>query len=126
MNLAPMTKTRCVPQARVLIALGLIAGLSACASQAGLGGQAWVPGPAGSSMAAPKAGDLKFDLAVCQKTAQSSQGQQVDSYSDPRYGAVNAMTAALARNEMGSDARQNGQRARMALCLLGRGWVQSK
>ena len=126
MDCAPMTKSRFVPQARVLIGLCLIAGLSACASQAGLEGQAWVPGPAGAATAAPKLEDLKSDLAACQKTAQSSQGQQVDSYSDPRYGAVNAMTAALARNEMGNDAQQNGQRARMALCLLGRGWVQSK
>ena len=121
-----MTKTRFVPQARFVIALCLFAGLSACVSQAGLEGQAWVPGPARGAIVAPKALDLKSDLAVCRKTAQSSQGQQVDSYSDPRYGAVNAMTAALARNEMGNDAQQNGQRARMALCLLGRGWVQSK
>jgi hypothetical protein len=121
-----MTKTRYAHRARLLAALCLFAGLSACASQAGQEGQAWVPGPAGAATTAPKAEDLKSDLAVCQKTAQSSQGQQVDSYSDPRYGAVNAMTAALARNEMGSDARQNGQRARMTLCMLGRGWVQSK
>jgi hypothetical protein len=36
------------------------------------------------------------------------------------------MTAALARNEMGNGARHNGERARMALCMMGRGWVQPK
>jgi hypothetical protein len=70
------------------------------------------------------AADLRSDLALCQKTAQSSQGRQVDSYSDPRYGAVNAMTAALARSEMGNGARHNGERARLELCMLGRGWVR--
>lgn len=121
-----MSKIRFMPKARALIGLCLLAGLTACASHADLGGQAWVPGPARPAMAAPLAADLRTDLALCQKTAQSSQGRQVDSYSDPRYGAVNAMTAALARNEMGSGARHNGERARMALCMLGRGWVQPK
>ena len=118
MDRAPMSKTRFEPRARALIGLCLLVGLSACASQADQAGLAWVPGPAAPSMAAPMVADLRSDLALCQKTAQSSQGRQVDSYSDPRYGAVNAMTAALARNEMG-----NGARARLELCMLGRGWV---
>ena len=126
MDRARMRKTRFVSLRRAVIGLCLLVGLSACASQADQAGLAWVPGPAGPSIAAPMAADLRSDLALCQKTAQSAQGRQVDSYSDPRYGAVNAMTAALVRSEMGNDARRNGARARLELCMLGRGWVRPK
>jgi hypothetical protein len=110
---------------RALIGPCLLVGLSACTSLADSNRQTWVPGPAGSREAAPAALDLNRDLGLCQKTAQSLQGEQADSYSDPRYGAVNAMTAALARREIGGESRRNGERARMELCMMGRGWVRS-
>ena len=102
-----------------LLALGMLTACAAVsdAGQPGLAATDWVAVTAVSG-----SGTLGVDVAQCGDIAKSSQSRQSDSYSDPRYGAVNALTAALARDDMGNSARKAGDRARFELCMTGRGW----
>lgn len=65
---------------------------------------------------------LEVDLRTCQVTAKSSQGTQADSFSDPRYGAVNAMADALGRDSINETSVKLRQSARFELCMQSRGW----
>lgn len=90
--------------------------LGACASQGGqtVSGGDWVRGEG--------KGDLRADQALCQATARSEQGRQADSFSDPRYGAVNAMAAALGKDDVANLSAQSRRLARFELCMQGAGW----
>ena len=65
---------------------------------------------------------LEADMRTCQVTAKSSQGTQADSFSDPRYGAVNAMADALGRDSVNEASVKLRQSARFELCMQSRGW----
>lgn len=65
---------------------------------------------------------LEIDMRACQVTAKSSQGTQADSFSDPRYGAVNAMADALGRNSIDETSVKLRQSARFELCMQSLGW----
>lgn len=65
---------------------------------------------------------LEVDLRTCQVTAKSSQGTQADSFSDPRYGAVNAMADALGRDSINETSVKLRQSARFELCMQSLGW----
>jgi len=62
------------------------------------------------------------DMRTCQVTAKSSQGAQADSFSDPRYGAVNAMANALGRDSIDETSVKLRQTARFELCMQSLGW----
>jgi hypothetical protein len=103
----------------VLAPLGLTIGLLGCASDPAHDSRAWI---ANSSPGSAASGSLEQDVQACNKLARSSKGEQEDSYSDPRYGAVNAMAAALDKTDLGKDSRRAGERARFELCMTGKGW----
>jgi hypothetical protein len=65
---------------------------------------------------------LEADMRTCQVTAKSSQGTQADSFSDPRYGAVNAMADALGRDSVNEASVKLRQSARFELCMQSLGW----
>lgn len=65
---------------------------------------------------------LEADMRSCQVTAKSSQGTQADSFSDPRYGAVNAMADALGRDSINETSVKLRQSARFELCMQSLGW----
>ena len=65
---------------------------------------------------------LQADMGRCQVTAKSSQGTQADSFSDPRYGAVNAMADALGRDSINETSVKLRQSARFELCMQSLGW----
>jgi hypothetical protein len=65
---------------------------------------------------------LQADMRRCQVTAKSSQGTQADSFSDPRYGAVNAMADALGRDSINEASVKLRQSARFELCMQSLGW----
>jgi hypothetical protein len=65
---------------------------------------------------------LEADMRTCQVTAKSSQGTQADSFSDPRYGAVNAMADALGRDSINETSVKLRQSARFELCMQSLGW----
>ena len=65
---------------------------------------------------------LEADMRACQVTAKSSQGTQADSFSDPRYGAVNAMADALGRDSINEASVKLRQSARFELCMQSLGW----
>lgn len=65
---------------------------------------------------------LDVDMRTCQVTAKSSQGTQADSFSDPRYGAVNAMADALGRDSINETSVKLRQSARFELCMQSLGW----
>ncbi len=65
---------------------------------------------------------LEADKRTCQVTAKSSQGTQADSFSDPRYGAVNAMADALGRDSVNEASVKLRQSARFELCMQSLGW----
>ena len=65
---------------------------------------------------------LEIDMRTCQVTAKSSQGTQADSFSDPRYGAVNAMADALGRDSINETSVKLRQSARFELCMQSLGW----
>ena len=65
---------------------------------------------------------LQADMRRCQVTAKSSQGTQADSFSDPRYGAVNAMADALGRDSINETSVKLRQSARFELCMQSLGW----
>ncbi len=65
---------------------------------------------------------LEADRRTCQVTAKSSQGTQADSFSDPRYGAVNAMANALGRDSIDESSVKLRQSARFELCMQSLGW----
>jgi len=100
---------------RVGVLCGLIL-LSACASNDGqtVSGGDWIRSDG--------KGDVKADQALCQATARSEQGRQADSFSDPRYGAVNAMAAALGKDDVANLSAQSRRLARFELCMQGVGW----
>jgi hypothetical protein len=102
-----------------LLALGILTACAAVsgADQSGLSATDWV---AMTDVSGRRT--LEVDVGQCRDIAKSAQSRQSDSYSDPRYGAVNAMTAALDRDDMGNSARKAGDRARFELCMAGRGW----
>lgn len=66
---------------------------------------------------------LAIDMGTCQVTAKSSQGTQADSFSDPRYGAVNALADALGRDSINEASVKARQSARFELCMQSRGWT---
>ena len=103
----------------VLAPLGLTIGLLGCASDPAHDSRAWVANSSSGPAATPS---LAQDVQACNRLARSSKGEQEDSYSDPRYGAVNAMTAALDRTDLGTDSRKAGEQARFELCMTGKGW----
>lgn len=65
---------------------------------------------------------MASDAQACEVTAKSSQGAQADSFSDPRYGAVNAMADALRRDSINEAPVKLRQSARFELCMQSRGW----
>ena len=65
---------------------------------------------------------LEADMRTCQVTAKSSQGTQADSFSDPRYGAVNAMADAVGRDSINETSVKLRQSARFELCMQSLGW----
>ena len=65
---------------------------------------------------------LESDMRTCQVTAKSSQGTQADSFSDPRYGAVNAMADAVGRDSINEASVKLRQSARFELCMQSLGW----
>ena len=65
---------------------------------------------------------LEADMRTCQVTAKSSQGTQANSFSDPRYGAVNAMADAVGRDSINETAVKLRQSARFELCMQSLGW----
>jgi hypothetical protein len=65
---------------------------------------------------------LEADMRACQVTAKSSQGTQADSFSDPRYGAVNAMADAVGRDSINETSVKLRQSARFELCMQSLGW----
>jgi len=65
---------------------------------------------------------LEADMRTCQVTAKSSKGTQADSFSDPRYGAVNAMADALGRDSINETSVKLRQSARFELCMQSLGW----
>jgi hypothetical protein len=66
---------------------------------------------------------LDGDIRACRVTAKSSQGAQADSFSDPRYGAVNAMANALGRDSINESSVKMRQSARFELCMQSLGWT---
>jgi hypothetical protein len=67
---------------------------------------------------------LEADMRTCQVTAKSSQGTQADSFSDPRYGAVNAMADAVGRDSINETSVKLRQSARFELCMQSLGWTR--
>lgn len=67
---------------------------------------------------------LAIDMRACEVTAKSSQGAQADSFSDPRYGAVNAMADALGRDSINETSVKLRQAARFELCMQSLGWTR--
>lgn len=65
---------------------------------------------------------LDVDRRTCLVTARSSQGSQADSFSDPLYGAVNAMANALGRDSIDETSVKLRQSARFELCMQSLGW----
>ena len=102
-----------------LALMGLIISLPGCASGPASDSRAWVAGPTTRPTAALS---LERDVQDCNRLARSAKGEQEDSYSDPRYGAVNAMTAALDKTDLGTASRKAGERARFELCMTGKDW----
>ena len=95
--------------------------LAACSAdpQMGLAKSDWVASNATVQSDPQK---LEADMRTCQVTAKSSQGTQADSFSDPRYGAVNAMADALGRDSINETSVRLRQSARFELCMQSLGW----
>jgi len=95
--------------------------LAACSAdpQMGLAKSNWIASNA-TVQNDPK--KLESDMRTCQVTAKSSQGTQADSFSDPRYGAVNAMANALGRDSIDETSVKLRQSARFELCMQSLGW----
>lgn len=104
-----------------LFALGGLLILGACSAdpQMNMAKSDWIASDAKAQTDPRK---LEIDRRVCQLTAKSSQGTQADSFSDPRYGAVNAMADALGRDSINETSVKLRQSARFELCMRSLGW----
>jgi hypothetical protein len=109
------------PYRRGLIVAASFAALAACSTdpKAELARTGWVASQATVPMDSRQ---MASDARSCEVTAKSSQGTQADSFSDPRYGAVNAMADALRRDSIDETSVRLRQSARFELCMQSRGW----
>ncbi len=120
-----VSKRKCgLPRALIvmrLFALGSLLLLGACSTdpQRSVAKSDWI---ASDPKAQKDPRKLEIDGRACQITAKSSQGTQADSFSDPRYGAVNAMADALGRDSINETSVKLRQSARFELCMQSRGW----
>jgi len=106
---------------RKLLGLGGLLLLAACSAdpQMGLAKADWV---ASNPTIQNDPQKREADMRTCLVKAKSSQGTQADSFSDPRYGAVNAMANALGRDSIDETSVKLRQSARFELCMQSLGW----
>ena len=65
---------------------------------------------------------LAADKAACEKESANIDINSASGYSDPRYGATNAMAAALNRDSPLTDRRKAVRNAAMTACMNDKGW----
>jgi len=87
-----------------------------------LGGCASTPPSAAIVWTGGDPAHLAADQTACQHESDGVDVNQATSYSDPRYGATNAMAAAINRDAPLTDQHASVKAAAFDACMTDKGW----